>query len=69
MFSGSVHGPLVRILTQMDPDTGVLTCTFPDGTTAIGPTDQLAGSHVTDFYGRDVPGHIQCAGRAQRVRR
>lgn len=57
LFSGSSFGSLVQVVASHDPIAGVLTCRFPDGSTAEGPDDNVGTPHETDFYGRPVPGH------------
>jgi len=57
LLSGSTFGPLVKVAASHDPDAGVLTCQFPDGSIVESPTDALGAAHETDFYGRPVPGH------------
>jgi uncharacterized protein YcbX len=54
LFSGLGHGPLVRVVC--DVDDGLLTCRFPDGKVASAATDDLGDLEETDFYGRAVPG-------------
>jgi uncharacterized protein YcbX len=54
LFSGLGHGPLVRVVCEVDD--GVLTCRFPDGTVASAATDDLGALEETDFNGRAVPG-------------
>jgi uncharacterized protein YcbX len=57
LFTGAVHGPLVRIRSTYDPNRERLALTFPDGgvveddATATGPAIR------TDFYGREVDAH------------
>jgi len=55
LFSGGDFGPLVQVRADLETDTQILTCSFPDGTVANGPADDLGEAHVTDFYGRPVP--------------
>lgn len=55
LFSGSDHGPLVRVRTAFEH--GRLACAFPAGEVAEGPTDELADALVVDFYGRPVAAH------------
>jgi len=58
LFSGGDHGPLVRLRSTFDPEAETLTIVFPDGSGVTDAADQLGAIHVTDFYGRDVPGRI-----------
>jgi uncharacterized protein YcbX len=58
LFSCSDHGPLMQVGARYDEQSGVLALDLPDGTTvAAGPAD-LGAPHVTDFYGRPVPGRF-----------
>jgi hypothetical protein len=52
LFSGSDHGPLVQVRTAYTD--GTLTCAFPTGDVADGPTDLLGDAFIVDFYGRPV---------------
>lgn len=56
LFAGGDHGPLVRIRAEYDPDREELTIAFPDGTSVRDAVDRLGAGHVTDFWGRPVPG-------------
>lgn len=56
LFSGSSHGPLVAV--RADAKGGNLRVTFPDGAVAEGDGTRTSQTVVTDFYGRDVPGHV-----------
>jgi uncharacterized protein YcbX len=56
LFSGPLYGRLVQVRAHIDPTSEVLTCRFPDGTVARGPTTLLSSAHDTDFYGRVVHG-------------
>jgi uncharacterized protein YcbX len=58
LFSGSTHGPLVRIHADYDGDAEHLSLRFPDGTVVEGPADALGGSEITNFYGRPVRAHV-----------
>lgn len=58
LYSGSDLGPLVQVRADLDPDAQTLTCSFPDGRVAQGPADDVGEAHVTDFYGRPVPGRF-----------
>jgi uncharacterized protein YcbX len=57
LFTGAAHGQLVQVTSALESDANMLTCTFPDGTVARGPSDRLGMAHDTDFYGRSVAGH------------
>lgn len=58
LFNGKHHGPLVRLTTEFDEAAGQLTVRFPDRAPVIGPTTGLGAAVTTDFYGREVPGHL-----------
>lgn len=58
LFSGGNHGPLVRLRVTFDPAAETLTVNLPDGSGVTAPADRLGAAHVTDFWGRPVPGHF-----------
>jgi hypothetical protein len=58
LFSGGAHGPLVRLRVAFDPAGASLMVTFPDGRMVGARADRLGDEHVTDFYGRPVPGRF-----------
>lgn len=58
LFSGGDHGPLVRLRVAWDAPSESLTVTFPDGRVVGEQADHLGDVHVTDFYGRPVPGRF-----------
>jgi uncharacterized protein YcbX len=58
LFSCGDFGPLMRVGAAYDAATELLVLDLPDGTrVAVGPGD-LGARHVTDFYGRPVPGRF-----------
>jgi len=58
LFSGGRHGPLVRLGAALDEEADTLTITFPDGAAVTGPAGALGAAHVTDMWGRPVPGRF-----------
>ncbi len=54
LFSAPDLGPLVRIVSDYDPDGELLTLTFPDGARIEARADELAEGPTVDFYGRPV---------------
>ena len=56
LFSGSSHGPLVAVRADADGDR--LRVRFPDGSEIEGDGTAAGDPVVTDFYGRNVPGHV-----------
>jgi uncharacterized protein YcbX len=58
LFSCGDHGPLMRIGARYDATSGVLALDFPDGTTVTAVPGDMGAAHVTDFYGRPVPGRF-----------
>jgi hypothetical protein len=58
LFNGKQHGPLVRVSAQYDAAGGHLRLRFPDGPPVEGGTTELGAPVRTDFYGRDVAGHL-----------
>jgi uncharacterized protein len=58
LFSCGDFGPLMRVGAAFDAATQTLVLELPDGISiSAGPGD-LGGHHVTDFYGRPVPGRF-----------
>ena len=51
------NGTLVRIAPTYDGDADTLSLRFPNGG-VVSADVALGESIVTDFYGRDVPGHV-----------
>lgn len=58
LVNGKQHGPLVRLTAELDADGGQLRLHFPDHPPVHGPTTTLGEAVRTDFYGRDVGGHL-----------
>jgi uncharacterized protein YcbX len=58
LFNGKHHGPLVRLRAEYDSVTGHLSVAFPDRPPVEGSTSELGEAVRTDFYGRDVAGHL-----------
>ncbi len=58
LFTGADHGPLVRVRSSFDPDAETLSIAFPDGSVATSAANLLGAPHVTDVWGRPVPGHF-----------
>lgn len=58
LFNGKQHGPLVRLTAELDPDGSHLRLRFPDRPPVEGRTIELGEAVRTDFYGRDVDGHL-----------
>jgi len=56
LFSGPDHGPLVAVRAHQEGAR--LRVRFPDGEVVDGDGTQAEEAVVTDFYGRDVPGHV-----------
>ena len=56
LFNGKHHGPLVRITADIDGDE--LTLRIPGRDPVRATTVALGEPVVTNFYGRDVPGHL-----------
>jgi uncharacterized protein YcbX len=55
LVGGVRHGPLVRIVPELEGDR--LTLRFPDGSVVTGDV-QLGDPTTTDFYGRPVAGRM-----------
>ncbi len=58
LFSCGDLGLLMRLEVTWDADAGTLRIELPDGTEAVSSTQDLGTRHVTDFYGRPVPGRF-----------
>jgi uncharacterized protein len=58
LFAGSRHGPLVALHASYDPGREWLELGFPDGKELSGPADAEGEAVITNFWGRDVPGHV-----------
>jgi hypothetical protein len=58
LFNGKQHGPLVRITAQYDDRRNHLSLRIPGQGVTEGTTTDLGEAVVTNFYGRDVPGHL-----------
>jgi uncharacterized protein YcbX len=58
LFSSGAHGPLVRLRSTLDADGETLTVAFPDGSVVVSAVDRLGDPHVTDMWGRPVPGRF-----------
>ena len=56
-FGALRHGPLVRFSARYDGATDELVLRLPDGSELAG-TVEVDGAVTTDFYGRDVAGHV-----------
>lgn len=58
LFNGKQHGPLVRLSAELDAHGTRLRLQFPDRPPVEGSTTELGEAVCTDFYGRDVAGHL-----------
>jgi len=58
LFSSPDHGPLVRVRATWDAAAEALRVELPDGTVAAAGRHDMGDPHVTDFYGRPVPGRF-----------
>ncbi len=58
LFNGKQHGALVRLTAEFDPDVSHLRLRFPGRPPVEGRTTELGEAVHTDFYGRDVDGHL-----------
>jgi uncharacterized protein YcbX len=67
LFTGADHGPLVRVRAMLDPDTETLTLGFPDGSTITSAANLLGDPHVTDVWGRPVPGRFVLGPLAEAI--
>jgi uncharacterized protein YcbX len=56
-FGALRHGPLVRFSARYDAETDELVFRLPDGAEVAGTVD-VGEPVMTDFYGRDVAGHV-----------
>jgi uncharacterized protein YcbX len=56
LFNGKQHGPLVQLRAEYD--AGHLGLQFPDRRPVEGRATELGDAVHTDFYGRDVDGHL-----------
>ena len=58
LVNGKQHGPLVRLTAELDADGEQLRLHLPDRPPVHGRTTELGAAVRTDFYGRDVDGHL-----------
>ena len=58
MFTQRVFGPLVRIRTSYDAESGSLELSFPDGGTVAGAPELRAAIEASFFGVRDVGGRV-----------
>ena len=58
LLNGKQHGPLVRLTADYDDAGARLRLRFPGRPPVEGRTDDLGEAVCTDFYGRDVDGHL-----------
>lgn len=58
LFSCGDFGPLMRVGAAYDAATETLALDFPDGSAVSAGPGELGAPHVTDFYGRPVPGRF-----------
>jgi uncharacterized protein YcbX len=58
LFNGKQHGPLVQLTAEYDPAGEHLRLQFPDRSSVEGRAAELGEAVRTDFYGRDVDGHV-----------
>jgi uncharacterized protein YcbX len=58
LVNGKQHGPLVRLTARYDGQRRHLSLQIPGREPVEGTTTELGEPVVTDFYGRDVPGHL-----------
>jgi uncharacterized protein YcbX len=58
LVNGKQHGPLVRVAAQYDDRRQELTLRIPGRDPVPGTPTELGEPVVTDFYGRDVAGHL-----------
>jgi uncharacterized protein YcbX len=56
-FGALRHGPLVRFSARYDAATDELVVRLPDGSEVTGSVE-VGEAVTTDFYGRDVAGHV-----------
>ena len=67
LFTGADHGPLVRVRSTLDPDAETLSIAFPDGSVVTSGTNLLGDPHVTDVWGRPVPGRFLLGPLAEAI--
>ena len=58
LFNGKQHGPLVRLTAQYDVERRHLSLLIPGREPLQGTTTELGEPVTTNFYGRDVAGHL-----------
>lgn len=57
VFTQRDHGPLVRVRTAYDAESGRLQLSFPDGSTVAG-VPELGGAAEAEFFGRTMAGRV-----------
>lgn len=65
LFNGKQHGPLVRLTAEYDGDRGHLSLQIPGHEPVRGTATEFGEAVVTNFYGRDVAGHLVWKDRGQ----
>lgn len=58
LMNGKQHGPLVQLTAEFDDQRQHLSLRFPDRAPVEGTPNELGEAVVTNFYGRDVAGHV-----------
>jgi uncharacterized protein len=58
LFNGKQHGPLVQLTAEYDDQRQHLSLQIPGREPVQGTPTELSEAVVTDFYGRDVAGHL-----------
>jgi uncharacterized protein YcbX len=58
LLNGKQYGPLVQLTAEFDAEEDRLVLRFPDRPAVEGRTVDLGEAVRTDFYGRDVAGHL-----------
>jgi uncharacterized protein YcbX len=58
LFNGKQHGPLVQVTARFDDERQRLSLLLPGRDALAGTTRELGEAVTTDFYGRDVAGHV-----------
>ncbi|WP_219418564.1 MOSC N-terminal beta barrel domain-containing protein [Pseudonocardia nigra] len=58
LFNGKQHGPLVQLTAEFDDQRQHLSLRLPGREPIAGTPDELGEAVITDFYGRDVAGHL-----------
>ncbi|MBB3084057.1 MOSC domain-containing protein [Geodermatophilus sabuli] len=58
LVNGKQHGPLVRLTAHYDGSRRHLSLQIPGREPVQGTTTEPGEPVVTDFYGREVPGHL-----------